>query len=228
MGRQRRGQLVGAVALAAGRFDRHLGKRLALLIEIPGTRQAHHPGRIAAAPVALGRLDQLPLQRRPQRRSQWLAQHPVAVQRAPASGHQQGGLRQAQLPPGFPLPGERPVVPLHKQRPAAVDGAVAIAAVVDHHIDAAALPLPALGLPQIKTPLAGADGRPARVAAMGEGPQAGGGRVLAQQLQKATGRLPVEGAGGGGGFHLRPLRWWRNGRGGRVGGGHRATPAGAA
>jgi hypothetical protein len=61
-----------------------------------------------------------------------------------------------------------------------VDVVIAIAAVVDHHIDPPTLPLPALGAPQVKAPLAGTDLAAARISSMGEGPQTGAGRLLAQ------------------------------------------------
>ena len=182
--------------MAAGGLDRGPGQRLALGVEVPGAGEPHHPGQIAAAPVALGFFDQLPLERSPHGRCQRLLQHPVAVEGTAAAGHDHGRLRQAQLPPGFRLPGDRLVVPLHKQRPAALDRAVAIAAVVDHHVHAAALAAPALGLPQVPHTLAGADLLAARVVAMGEGPQAGGGGVLAQQGEEAMGALVVDGPGG--------------------------------
>ena len=129
--------------------------------------------------ITAGIGDQLGLQWRPLLRLDGLLQQPVAVGRLAAAEHDQRGLRQPQLPPGVQLPVDRPVVPLHEERTAGRDLAFAVAAVVDHQVDAAAFPLPLLRHRQLEGPFAGTDHRLGGVGAMGEGAQPGAGRVLA-------------------------------------------------
>ena len=108
--------------------------------------------------------------------------------RLAASGDRDGGFTQPVALPGRELPGNRAVVPFQEEGTAGGDLGVAVAAVIDDEVDAAALLLPAAGGGQVKRALAGLDAVGAvfrvplvGVGSMGEGAQPGGGRLLAQQ-----------------------------------------------
>lgn len=98
---------------------------------------------------------------------------------------------QTKLPPGLQLPAERAVIPFDEQGAAAPDRAGAVAAVIDHQIDAAAFPLPLLRTLQIPASRACADLTLAEAVLVGEGPQPCRGWLLAQCPQKPAGRVLI-------------------------------------
>ncbi|MFN9943574.1 MAG: hypothetical protein ACK56I_29290, partial [bacterium] len=109
-----------------------------------------------------------------------------------ATERDQRGLGQPQLPPGVQLPVDRPVVPFHEERPTGVDLTLAVADVVDHQVDAAALPLPLHSRLQIKGAFTSPDPSLGRVGAVREGAQPSAGGVLAQQGEELIGGGAVD------------------------------------
>ncbi|NDC35387.1 MAG: hypothetical protein EBZ51_08410 [Synechococcaceae bacterium WB9_2_112] len=114
------------------------------------------------------------------------------MRRLAAGGDDDRRFTQPELTPSSELPVHRVVVPFNPEGTTEGDGVVAVAAVIDDQVDAAAFALPTAGGVDVVGALPRANGGPAGVEAMGEGAQPGRRWVFPKQREELISLPPMD------------------------------------